>query len=189
VVGVGHERDETLADYVADVRASTPTNAAEIVVPERRDVESFINGSVAQMEMVLGGMIASKKASIDAMTGRIEAHIRARSSDFSHLVKDLNRRFAVFAANAQAMQTNVVAATARIASVVGFWQGRVGAGLAAKERILKNLDPQRLLARGYAVVRMGGKVVREAAAVDIGERVEIQLHHGRLTTEVKNKQV
>lgn len=42
VTGIGHERDETLADYVADVRASTPSNAAELLVPDRESLRSHI---------------------------------------------------------------------------------------------------------------------------------------------------
>ncbi len=50
VVGVGHERDESLADFVADVRASTPSNAAELIVPHRREVRSEVIHSLQSME-------------------------------------------------------------------------------------------------------------------------------------------
>lgn len=165
VVAVGHERDETLADYAADVRASTPTNAAEMVVPDRKDMVAVIDGGVQHMSSAMRGAIGGKQAAVKGLADQVEAHARRGIEDFKHMIKDLARHRLTFAA----------AVAAR------------GEEAAALERMLRNLDPRRLLERGYALIRSGGKVVRDAAAVDIGDALDIQLWKGGLVTEVKKK--
>jgi exodeoxyribonuclease VII large subunit len=89
IVGVGHERDETLADHVADVRASTPTNAAEIVAPDRRELRALIAGGVSGMSAAMRSAVAVRSRTISAMAAQIEAHARRGMADFRHRLRDL----------------------------------------------------------------------------------------------------
>lgn len=165
VVGVGHERDESLADYVADVRASTPSNAAEMIAPDRREIAAFLESAVRQMDSSLLATIKSKLHAVSTMSSRIEAHAKQAINSFQRMYQDLARHFAVF--------------EERVAS-----QARM---IDADLRLLKTLDPRRPLERGYAIVRAAGKLVRDAASVDAGAEVDIQLAKGGLLAQVKSR--
>ncbi|HTM68337.1 MAG TPA: exodeoxyribonuclease VII large subunit [Candidatus Binatia bacterium] len=158
VVGVGHERDETLADYAADVRASTPTNAAERLVPDRREVLSRLEGAVRGMDSSMRAALSGRAHQVDALAGRIEAHARHRIDEFRHLLKDFGHRFDRFAA--------AVRERSQACDAIG--------------RLLATLDPRRPLEKGYAIVRGPDGIVKDAAAVDAGATLEIQLRKGRL---------
>lgn len=164
VVGVGHERDETLADHAADLRASTPTNAAELIAPDRKDVAAMIDGGVQRIFSSMRGALTGRIAATQGLADQLEAHARREIAGFSHMLKDLGRHIASFGLRVSAVFDDI----------------------AAKERLMRGLDPRRLLERGYALVRSKGKVVRDASAVDVGDAVDIQFWHGELVAEVKS---
>lgn len=188
VVGVGHERDESLADYAADVRASTPTNAAELVAPDRREMLALVDGGARRMDAAMRGALAGRADAIDAMTARIEAHARRGIDAFRHAVKDLARHFDRFSAGVRERSQSAAVLGSRLASVGGFWSARLAAKLDADLRLLSTLDPRRPLERGYAIVRGPSGLVTDATTMDAGSPVEIQLRKGRLgatVTDVK----
>lgn len=166
VVGVGHERDETIADYVADVRASTPSNAAERVAPDRREIASEIEFMAAQMEQTLLHAIALRRHAIEGAFATLQRHALSAV----HRGRDLFRRFGY------AIEQALVAIAQRRSAIE------------SAARILAGLDPARLLSRGYSIVRnKAGRVVKDAAQVDIGERIGVQLGEGKLGAEVVSK--
>lgn len=162
IVGVGHERDETLADYAADVRASTPTNAAERVVPDRREALAWIEAATRGMDAAVRAALADRARLVDGLAGRIEAHARHRIDEFRHLLKDLARRFDRFASDVRERS----------------------AACDAAARLLKTLDPRRPLEKGYALVWGPDGIVKDAADVDAGAALEIQLRKGKLDAKV-----
>lgn len=163
VVGVGHERDETLADYVADVRASTPSNAAERLVPDRRDLEREIEGSVRAIERALEKEIASLGHRLFDLEHQLQEQVRSARAEFDAVMSDLELQLSNF-------------------------EGRLKVLLGAverDERLLSSYDPRAVLKRGYAIVRDAqGGLVRDAARVDRGTRLAVQLSHGTLEAEV-----
>jgi len=165
IVAVGHERDESLADFAADVRASTPSNAAELIVPDRREIIAFVEGAVRTMDSSLRAALLAKINSVESLSTRIEVHAKQAISSFERLFQSFVSRFALF--------------ESRISSEIG--------SILATERLLKTLDPRRPLERGYAIVRAGGRLVRRAGAVDAGTVLDIQLAEGGLLAEVKSR--
>jgi exodeoxyribonuclease VII large subunit len=188
VVGVGHERDESLADYAADVRASTPSNAAERIVPDRREILAFVDGGARSMDAAMRGAIAGKEDSVDVMTGRIEAHARRGIDGFRHLLKDFSRRFSDFGSRVRERGSETRSLSARLASVTASWSAHLEYRLDAHLRLLKTLDPRRPLEKGYALVRgPSGSLITDAAALAVGQGVEVQLRKGKFGAEVKTK--
>jgi exodeoxyribonuclease VII large subunit len=153
VVAVGHERDESLADYAADVRASTPSNAAERLVPDRADMERDLDAGVRHMAAVVDAEIARRRHRIEGFAVRFEAQLRHRTDAFHGTVERLIR-----------------SAQQRIRAT--------GDELMARERMLRSLDPKRLLAQGYAVVRSGGKVLKDVRTLKPGAALSIQVRRG-----------
>ena len=81
LVGVGHEVDETLADMVADVRAATPSNAAQIIVPDRREILQAVRHMRRQVVARLEYAIAEREANISDMLQGAALHIERRLND------------------------------------------------------------------------------------------------------------
>lgn len=187
VVGVGHERDETLADHAADVRASTPTNAAERVVPDRGEIEALIDASVSRMVGVVESEVRDRVAAVERMAMQLEMHARTEVTTFKGRLRAFALLFAGFAADVSSKQMATAGLTARLATSAGLRMDGMKDDLAAKERILRSLDPKEVLKRGYSVVRGEKGVLKDIAHVDIGDSIDVQLHRGMLTAEVTGK--
>ena len=185
VVGVGHERDESLADFVADVRASTPSNAAEMIVPDRREIAAFVDGGVQRIDAAMRTALAGKEDAVVSMALRIEARARHAVTAFDHRIKDFRQHLAVFAERVVAEKTACSVLGARLVSNTLSWTNALSRRLDADSRLLTTLDPRRPLEKGYALVMKAGKIVKDATKVDVGENVAIRLFRGELVAEVQ----
>lgn len=153
VVAVGHERDESLADFVADVRASTPSNAAERVVPSRTDVSYELDNLTRHMETRLTDMIQDRAFILERATSLI-GFILERQKQRLTLLKD------------------------GLLARVSTWLPRLREGLEGCERVLRQVDPKRVLARGYSLVTVNGHVVRDASTLEVGSEIAVQFAAG-----------
>ncbi|MFN8078014.1 MAG: exodeoxyribonuclease VII large subunit [Kineosporiaceae bacterium] len=165
VSAIGHEVDSPLLDLVADVRASTPTDAARRVVPD----------------------VAEERAGIAACRDRARAALSARIEREHHLVADLRRR-PVLADPARLIAphaTEIDTARQRARSALSTRLDRAADDVTHLRSRVAALSPAATLARGYAVVqRVDGAVVRAAAELAAGETVRIRLAEGRLDARV-----
>jgi exodeoxyribonuclease VII large subunit len=167
VSAVGHEVDVTLADLAADVRAPTPSAAAELAVPLRAQVA----------ERLAAGARALSRALVRSVDARRERLARlSRSYGLrapAHRVRE-------------AIQT-LDDARRRIAAAARAPLERRAAALAASAARLQALSPLAVLERGYAVVRRepGGAVVRDAAGLAPGDRIAVRFARGGCRAEVR----
>ncbi len=159
VCGVGHERDESLAEYAADVRASTPSNAAERIVPDRRDVRFEIDMSLQQMETRLADVMGRRRTVVERATRVIGSLVERH-------------------------RERAVSIEARFVRSVDAWLPRLSDRLTAQEKVLRQLDPKRVLGRGYAIVNLGGRVVKDPSQLVAGAEVGVQLAGGTFDAEV-----
>lgn len=160
IVGVGHERDVTIADLVADVRASTPSNAAERIVPDRRDVASAIEAMVSQPESQLRIALARCQAVIERFT--------ARSATFAH-----------------ARRARVDACATAIAERLNARRRALANALDAADRLIGSLNPRRLLDRGYSMTFRGARVVRAPGTLAVGDELRTVLAGGDVRSVVR----
>lgn len=163
VSAVGHETDFTIADYVADVRAPTPSAAAELVAPNVSDLQRDVSGYAAFMESAVLRMSRERRTGLDLLFDRLD--LRAPDTlGPRRIVEDLLERARL--------------ATGRL---VDLRKERV-TGLAAR---LNGLGPRQIMKRGYSIVRLkGGPVLTDAAAAKAGDVLEIDLHDGSLEAGV-----
>jgi exodeoxyribonuclease VII large subunit len=141
VSAVGHEQDTPLCDLAADVRASTPTAAARLVVPDLDELSAGLDRAEAALERSVRQLVRRDRDRLDRLGERLR---RAPT-----LL--LERR-----------RASLDVAAARLAA----------------------LAPHATLARGYAIVRARGAVIRDAAAVGPGEAIDVQLAIGALGARV-----
>ena len=154
ISAVGHEPDVTISDFVADLRDATPSNAAELAVPDQAELR-------ARLEALRKQMAAALQRRAQQARGRLEALAsRPVLKDPQHLV--LDRRLRLDRLTEQLAAVQSAALSARRTRLT-----RLAAGLDA-------MSPLKVLARGYAVVSdESGTLVQEAAAVKAGQKIRI----------------
>jgi len=164
VSAVGHESDVSIADFVADERAATPSMAAEIVVPDRRDIESRIRDLHDRLE----GRVSR---TIQEARQRIDAHVSSRA--FHSPVRRLEQR-------QQQLDTLIDRLERSGERVLDQARTRL-------ERLhnrLQALDPEQPLRRGYAYPTRNGTPVDSAEALQSGDLVDLRFRDGSRRTEV-----
>lgn len=134
IIGVGHETDISLADLAGDVRAATPSNAAQLIVPDKREV---VYRTREQVRSVLPRLIYAVDDSLE--TVRLQ----------------LQRSF----------------------EIIEHRYGQIARELAYRREVLAELDPEKVLSRGYAIIR---------GSVEPGKIIEIESKNIKATAEVKD---
>jgi exodeoxyribonuclease VII large subunit len=210
ISGVGHETDFTIADFVADVRASTPSAAAELVVQTRREFDKHI----ADLRETLVGLVRyrlldlskrvhelsarrgfrrpldllrQQRQRADEMTSRLALGLRARLEQSRKRFTALHLRIAAFD-----FRVKISAFRLHLDKLTADLGIRIERLLRTKRERLERLtlqlqerSPLRVLERGYAIATdAAGNLLRDAAQVQVGYTVAVRLHRGRLTTEV-----
>ncbi|HEX3898276.1 MAG TPA: exodeoxyribonuclease VII large subunit [Mycobacteriales bacterium] len=169
VAAIGHETDVPLIDHVADRRASTPTDAAKLVVPDRNEEVERIRSAIARARRCVTHLLDSEQHRIDGLLARPALADPSGVLDaWGGIVTDLQAR---------ATRATEAGLALRVGEIVGLT-----AQVAA-------LSPQATLDRGYAVIQQGdGHVVRDAAEVAVGERLTARVAAGtlQLVTEEDN---
>jgi len=185
IVGVGHEIDVSLADYAADVRAATPTDAARLVVPDRLEIEAQILFATSHMAQSLGGLIESRQAMIDRHINVLQRSIQRPAEAVRAAVLVLTRNLERLHGRATGMRAHAEVLQARVELSFDRLLRERRDQVTSLERLLKSSSPQATLARGYAIVTSGKSVIKDAASVTAGAPLMVQLAKGKLSVEVK----
>ena len=204
VVGVGHETDFTIADFVADLRAPTPTAAAELVAPDRRELARGVLRLAHRLQMAMRRRLDRAGQRLDTGT-RLLRPPSAQWRDRARRVAGLAQRLAA-AGNAQRLRRagaldrlaarmrapRADLARQRLEALERRLAGAVREALAQRARrvdaaaaALALVSPQAVLDRGYAIVSgPGGDVLRDAARARPGDPLSVRLASGRLEATV-----
>ena len=165
ITGIGHETDFTIADFAADLRASTPTGAAASAVPEARELREAVASLSATVVARVTAHLATEHIRLDALTARL-----GRLSPSIRLAGDRQR-------------LDELVRRAQLATATRLRSQRQQ--LAGLQLHLGGLDPASVLARGYAIVSTGGDaVVISAAQVAPGDSIKVRVSDGMFGAEV-----
>ncbi len=214
ISGVGHEVDTTIADFVADIRAATPTQAAEIVVAaleaqqRRVDVagQSASLGFARKLDRArlrLAGLegarglarlpsrlreLEQKLRRLEALPQRVRALLAGRRHRTETATAHLYRWPVRFGAprRRELVAARMAVAGERLRSLLA----RRTLELSARERALSALSPRKVLDRGYSITTRAGdaRALRDAAEANTGERLVTTLARGRLRSLVLGRQ-
>jgi exodeoxyribonuclease VII large subunit len=168
VSGVGHETDLTIADLVADVRALTPSEAAERVVPDRREVLDGLASQAVNMRQLLTRRIDLARARLDDLSTRRSFRLPLER------LRELSQRLDEWAERLSRVRgQRLLQSRQRVESIAGR---------------LHALSPLNVLARGYSLTRKEADqgVVREAKQVVVGERLVTLVQHGKIVSRVED---
>ena len=210
VSGVGHETDFTLADFAADLRAPTPTAAAELASPLR---EELLAGLVTQARRLVNAQarrlhdtgqrldflsrrlvhpaeqLRVRQAALGQLAGRLQRAADTLQQRRQLRLDSLQARLASPTQTLQMHRQRLATLTDRLARAHSAHTTRQHLTLARLATSLAHLDPQRVLARGYSLVqRADGTVVQDAGALLAGEALELRFHTGRARATVVSTQ-
>jgi exodeoxyribonuclease VII large subunit len=188
VSAVGHEIDFTIADFVADQRAATPSQAAELVVPLHAEAGARVEE--LQERLLRGGRrkLAEARQRLDAELDKGESSLRLSLGKRRRAVDELARRVAALHPRARLHRDRgqLDALKSRLIS-------RMKGLLAERHRNfhtaagkLETLSPLRVLSRGYSLARAAGHVLTDASKVQPGDAVEVTLARGQLECRVES---
>lgn len=164
VSAVGHEPDVTISDFVADVRAATPSNGAELIAPDRVDLMQRLRGYDSRMGAAMEKQLKLARQRLNAVSSR-----RVLQSPI-HYIQD--RRMALdyvhrrLSADAQKMLDRKKQQFVRLTAA------------------LDAMSPLKVLGRGYAMIRQEKTVVRSVKQLSPGDRVEFRLSDGTARAEI-----
>jgi len=198
VSAVGHEVDFTIADYCADVRAATPTAAAELLAREKTELVADLAQRRARLQRALraqldrkraqldkarsrvahpGALISDRKLRLDRLQQRLEDRASADLASRASAVRKLRERLALHR-EASRLEEKLATLAHRMLSSRRQRYQALTAGLDA-------LSPLKVLARGYAVAfDERGHALLRADQVQPGERLRVRLHEGELAASV-----
>lgn len=209
VSGVGHETDFTIADFVADMRAATPTAAAQAVVPERaalllgvqREGQRLVRGllrrleqSMQQLDFLQRRLVHPAQRIQQQSTRLVELQHRLQAAQ-GHAAQRRQWQWAALGQRLRAAQPDLerlrarhADALRRLTAAVQQAQGRHEMRLQALALHLQHLNPAQVLARGYSMVRDAeGRIVTDSATVEVGQALDITLAKGRVDARVQGK--
>ena len=168
ISGVGHETDSTIADFAADLRAPTPSAAAELSTPDMSELAISLDSWRRRLAASLIGRLEEARWRVEAAGRALRALSPAQRLDnLSQRLDDLQVR-----------------ADRAVIALLGTWCQR----LASLERALTVMSPLATLARGFAIVRQAdsGVLVRDPEQVAAGDRLHIRVHGGQFGAEVSD---
>ena len=168
ISAVGHEPDVTISDYVADLRASTPSNAAELAVPDQSELRGALESLQRRLNRAMTAKITHNRAKLERLTSArvlrsMKAPVDERRMMLDHLQQRMNR------AAADKMKD-------RRAALI-----RLRTGLDA-------MSPLNVLVRGYAMAGKNGRVVTSVSQVEAGDPLTVRVADGTITCEVLGKE-
>ena len=170
ITGVGHETDFTLADFAADLRAPTPTAAAELATPVTiQDLRTDIDAIHRTLVIMQTDRIAGERSALEGLHTRL--------AFFTPL-----RRIQTERQRLDEMSHRGISAQAHRLELAG-------ARLKGLEERLLALSPLAVLGRGYAVVSKAGKVVRSSSQVREGDGIQVRVQDGEFDARVAGGQV
>ena len=169
VTGIGHEIDFTIADFVADLRAPTPSAAAQLVAPDAAVWRQRLEQLLARFTAAARRALRSEQLRLEALTRRLQqSHPGARLQQHSQRLDELEARLRL------SLRARIAAGTARLESAA---------------RALQAVSPLATLERGFAVVTRAsdGALITDATQLAVGEAFDARLAHGSLRATVTGR--
>jgi exodeoxyribonuclease VII large subunit len=200
IAGVGHETDITIADFAADLRAPTPTAAAELAATPRADWLASLAADASDLVRAMRRRLDDSAQTLDGLSRRLVSpvayirherlHLLTLTRQLSHATRiplgaarfdlaHLRTRLSARLPDTTAQRAQLAENVRRLSSRITTQQAQGRQSLAALSAQLELLNPQRTLERGYAiVVDERGDIVRNPRQIKVGQQLDVTLAEG-----------
>lgn len=189
VSAVGHDVDVPLLDFVADARAATPSQAAEMLVPDRAGRRAELSKQTLLLKRTMRASLASRRHEL-SRRAHVFADARLVLASAQQKVDELSRRLAVVHPRAVLVAERSRLATLR-ERLGAAMRGRIGHERGDLGRAAASLDamsPLKVLARGYSIALTAKKkAIRRADDVSVGDPITVRVHDGTVSASVTGK--
>ncbi len=209
VTGVGHETDFTIADFVADARAPTPTAAAELASPDRAELWDSVRHWASRLRRVMrrglearmqhvdlcarglvhpGERIRNRLANLRHLATRLEASWHAGRQQRHWRLRDLHRQLQSGRPDIRALGRAAVELRRRLRDAGRARLQLAKQGVEGLGASLRHLNPQHVLERGYSITEDAcGRIVRDSANLAAGDALTLRFARGSAQAEVRKK--
>jgi len=185
VCAIGHEEDVSVVDLVADVTASTPSNAAELIVRDRIEVIREIDFCIKNMDGQLKKMVKEKNDFVLGQVNVLRSAINKEVSSLQRVIAKFNFQFNVFSKEINTLTKKITDSKKNLTKMVGFWLVEYKNSLDSLTRLLKSLDFRQVLKRGFGItVDKSGVVMKSISKVKRGQEITTTLYDGKIGSRV-----
>jgi len=206
ITGIGHETDFSIADFVADVRAATPTAAAQAAVPDRQEIQNHLLNSTVRIHQAISRRLDQNMQQLDGLTRRVTHPgntVKTALKDIEQMKRRIQLSVAAQLSENQLTQTNLLnrfAATtpnltrrhdqvARSSRLLGIAMMKSVTKRSSEiHRLsdsLKQLNPENVLARGYCLaLNERNKIIKNVNTLHLGSKINVVLKSGKLSASV-----
>ena len=168
ISAVGHEPDVTISDYVADLRAATPSNAAELAVPDQEEIRETLSVLCRRMERAVTQRLETSRKHLERLsTSRVLRDMKAPLDERRMILDHLQRR---------------------MLREISVKLNEERAGLARLRAGLDAMSPLNVLNRGYAITTCAKQVISSVEQVEVGDTVSVRVSDGALSCQVVGKE-
>jgi len=190
ISAVGHEPDVSISDYVADMRASTPSNGAELAVPDQLEAFRRVKQLARRMANIAGSRLSAARKELSRMeNSRVLSSMRAPIEDRRMLLDALERRAAAsLTSKSQTCGAELTNLKRRAASAMNGRVREERGAFAAAAAALSAMNPLKVLGRGYAIARRQDGVVTSISQIEPKESLDVMVSDGVIRCEIKGKE-
>lgn len=188
ISAVGHEPDVTIADFVADLRAATPSNAAELAAPDVTELMQAIDSAMRRLENSMAKRISGSREALEALSSRrvlqsATGFIEQRRSQ----VETLRVRLEAASGFASKSRSQLDNLASRLDSALDAAMTRKKNEYLRAAAKLDALSPLKVLSRGYAIAMdEDGRAVKDSSGVSAGDKLTVRLAIGALGCRVED---